>query len=297
MILFWQNNRLRKRAEPYLLLMPAMVFLGIMSIVPLLYSILLSLRSLVLTRPQTDTFVGFENYISLLNDAKFWLALGRTGYYVLTSVAVSFLLGLGIALLLNIDIKGKFIYRSLLIIPMALPPIVTGFTFRFMYNFDFGIINHFLETIGLAKVPFLATSATSLSSVAVADIWHWTPFMVLVLLAGLEVIPESLYEAGRIDGATKPQLFFHITLPFIRPVILVALLIRMMDAFREFDKIFIMTRGGPGESSETLSLYVWKKGLSFFEISQATAMSIVLLVIILLCSRLLVLVLQKEDLS
>jgi multiple sugar transport system permease protein len=292
-----ENTRIKtfRNAEPYLLLLPSMSVLIIMSVIPLLYAIILSLRSVILTRPQADTFVGFSNYIKIFNDEKFWMALARTLYYVSVSVCTTFILGMSIALLLNRDIRGKFVYRSLLIIPMILPPIVIGFTFRFMYNYDFGIINYFLKTAGFPKIPFLATSTTALPSVILTDIWQWTPFMILVLLSGLEVIPESLYEAGKIDGASKTQLFFKITLPMIRPVIIIAILIRIMDAFREFDKIFIMTRGGPGESSETLSLYIWRKGLSFFEISDATAMAIVLLIIILALSNFFVKVLQKEE--
>jgi multiple sugar transport system permease protein len=210
-------------------------------------------------------------------------------------VGTSFILGLSVALLLNKNIKGKFIYRSLLIIPMVLPPIVIGFTFRFMYNYDFGVLNYFLDIIGLSRVTFLASTKTALPSIVIADIWQWTPFMILVFLSALEVIPEELYEAAKIDGASKQKIFVYITLPLMKPVVVIALLIRIMDSFRAFDKIFIMTRGGPGESSQTLSLYIWKKGLSFFQISEAIAMSIILLIIILLLSKLFIRYMQKDE--
>jgi len=281
-----ENIRLRRAHLPYLLILPSMIVLLIVSIYPLIYAIFLSFHSLVLTKSSAGQFIGVSNYVALIHNPRFWISLKHTLFFASTSVGVSFILGFTLALLLNQSIKGKSIYRVILMVPMVLPPIVIGFGFRFMYNYDFGIFNYFLGAIGLPKYPFLAMPATALSSIIVADIWQWTPFMTLVLLAGLETVPLDLYEAGRIDGASTWQLFRHVTLPTIRPVMLVAVLIRTMDALREFDKIFIMTRGGPGEASETLNLYAWKSGFSWFRVSESTTIAIVMLVLIIGLSQL-----------
>jgi len=160
---------------------------------------------------------------------------------------------------------------------MILSPLVTGMAFRFMYDFDYGVINYFLTLLGLRKIAFVGESMWALMSVILVDAWQWTPFMILVLLAGLESLPEEPYEAARIDGASRRGEFLYVTVPLMKPIILTSLLIRFVDAFKEFDKVYAITGGGPGLSSETLSMYIWKTGFQWFKIGPAAAMSIVML--------------------
>jgi multiple sugar transport system permease protein len=167
---------------------------------------------------------------------------------------------------------------------MIIAPMVIGATFRYLLNPDFGIINYILNIFGLPKYAFLGNSSLALNSLIVVDIWQWTPFMILVLLAGLESLPEEPYEAAKIDGANFWQELKYITIPLLKPIISIAVLIRTMDAFKAFDKIFMMTSGGPGSSTETLSYFVWKVGFQWFKMGEASAMGIFMLYFVVFLS-------------
>ena len=207
------------------------------------------------------------------------------------------MLGLGLAVLLDRPLRGRSIFRAALLIPMMLPPVVAGVVWRLMLNPDFGAINGTLKGAGLNTdaLTWTASPLLALASVIAVDIWQWTPFMFLVLLAGLQAIPQEPYEAAMIDGASAWQTFRHVTLPLVRPAILIALLLRTMDLLRVFDQIFILTEGGPGFATETVSLYIYRAAFRFFDFGYAAAMSFVLLVVTNIISLTYIRLLQKQE--
>jgi multiple sugar transport system permease protein len=259
---------------PYLLLAPAMAVLLALSIYPLIYSVRISFLN------QAGR-VSLENFSRLLSDQFFLSALGHTFVYAAIALTVEFAIGLGLALLLDSQIRARGLFRSLLLIPMMLPPVVVGVVWRLMLNADFGALNGTLRRFGFntESLTWTASPTLAMASVIAADVWQWTPFVFLILLAGLQAIPQEPYEAAVIDGSSRWQTFRHITLPLLLPAILIALLLRTMDLLRVFDHIFILTEGGPGFATETLSLYIYRTAFRFSNFGYAAAMSFVLLLI------------------
>jgi len=246
-------SAVRERLASYGLLGPAVVFVGGVALMPVLVTIWLSFRR-QLPIFGISQFTGFENYRFLMTDARFWNALANTAYFVLLSVTLELALGLGIAVLLHQKFPGRGVARALVLVPWAVPTVVAARFWEWIYNADFGVLNYLLG----AKINWLGDPHWALHAAIFADVWKTTPFVVLLLLAGLQVIPEDLYRAARIDGASSFQLFRHITLPLLRPVILLVLLFRTMDAGRVFDLIFVLTGGGPANQTETLVVYAYK---------------------------------------
>jgi multiple sugar transport system permease protein len=265
------------RALPYLLIAPTVMVLLALSIYPLLYSVRVSLK----TGSGEAAHWSLANFSRLATDGFFISALGHTVIYAVVALTLEFLLGLGLALLLDRSLRGRAIFRAVLLIPMLIPPVVVGVVWRLMLNADFGAINGTLKSLGIdtQALTWTASPKLALASVIAVDIWQWTPFMFLVLLAGLQAIPQEPYEAAMIDGANAWQTFRHVTLPLLRPAILVALLLRTMDLLRVFDQIFILTEGGPGFATETVSLYIYRAAFRFFDFGYAAAMSFVLLLL------------------
>jgi multiple sugar transport system permease protein len=264
-----------ERAFPYLLLAPAIIVLLLLSIYPLVYAVTVSLQT------GRGEWTG-GNFARLLRDHFFLVALWQTLLYTVAALALEFALGLGLALLLDSKLRARNLFRSLLLVPMMLPPVVVAVIWRLIYNPTFGTINGTLKGWGFdtTRLTWIASPSMALASVVLVDVWQWTPFMFLILLAGLQSIPQEPYEAAMIDGASRWQTFRDITLPLLKPAILVALLLRTMDLLRIFDQIFILTQGGPGFATETISLYIYKTAFRFFDFGYAAAMSFVLLVLI-----------------
>jgi multiple sugar transport system permease protein len=243
----------RGRAAPYALLAPAALLTAGVGLVPVLVTVWLSFRRQMPIFGVSE-FIGLENYRFLLADARFWQALGSTAYFVAVSVPLEVALGLGFALLLNREFPGRGLARALVLVPWAVPTVVAARFWEWIFNADFGVLNYLLGT----RINWLGDPFWALHAAILADVWKTTPFVVLLLLAGLQVIPEDLYRAARTDGAGPWQLFRHVTLPLLRPVLLLVLLFRTMDAARIFDLIFVLTGGGPANTSETLVVYTYK---------------------------------------
>ncbi len=271
---------------PYLFVLPVVIFLLVMTIFPLIYSLFLSFNEWNLAFGTPRHFVGGQNYLQLFSDSRFWNGMLNTGYKVLIGVSIQFLLGLGLALLFNRKFPGKGFLISVFILPSILAPVVAGTTFRMIYNYDYGPLNFLLDKIGLGTFNWLGSSALALPSIIAVDSWQWTPFMMLVLLAGLQSIPIEYYEAARVDGAGRFQTFFRITLPLLRRSIAIALIIRIMDAVKLFDLVYVLTNGGPGNSSETIPFYTYLSGFKHFRIGYTAAMSYIQLVFIIIMAQL-----------
>jgi multiple sugar transport system permease protein len=262
------------RALAYVLLAPTVAVLLALTIYPLIYSVKISLQG------ESGNWT-LQNFTRLIGDQFFLSALAHTVVYAAIALTFEFLIGLGLALLLNEQMRGRGVFRALLLLPMMLPPVVVGVVWRLMLNSNFGAVNGTLKRFGLNTdaLTWTASPKLAMATVVIADIWQWTPFMFLILLAGLQAIPQEPYEAALIDGASTWQTFRHVTLPLLKPAILIALLLRTMDLLRVFDQIFILTEGGPGFATETVSLYIYRTAFRFSNFGYAAAMSFVLLLI------------------
>ncbi|HEY0728926.1 MAG TPA: sugar ABC transporter permease, partial [Pyrinomonadaceae bacterium] len=282
----------RELLLPYLLVAPALAVLLALSIYPLLYSITISL--------QQETAAGvvwtLAHFKRLLTDNFFRTAMVHTVVYAVAALTCEFLIGLGLALLLNQQIRGRGLFRASLLVPMMLPTVVVGVVWRLLLNPNFGAINGTLKQLGVNTESLTWTASPRLAFVAVVavDVWQWTPFVFLVLLAGLQAIPQEPYEAALIDGSTRWQTFRHVTLPLLKPAILIVLLLRTMDLLRVFDQIFILTEGGPGFATEMISLYIYRTAFRFSDFGYAAAMSFVLLAVTNVVSVVYLKVLQNE---
>ncbi len=234
-------------------LLPVTVLLTVFGVYPLVYSGWLSLHKRNVVSHQL-VFSGLTQWERLFHDARAWHALGVTLIYALLALAVQLVLGMAIALLLDTDRKGYGVLRALMTLPLVVPPAVTGMMFLLMQDGSFGVLSFYLYNLGLASpsFPILANPKTALFAVLAADIWQWTPFMVLIMMAGLRALPKDPFEAAMIDGASSIQMFRRLTLPMMSKVIAVAVLIRGVDLFRIYDYVYIITGGGPGTETETL---------------------------------------------
>lgn len=274
---FW-----RRQLYAYRFLAPVLVVVGAVLLYPLLFVSRLSFFSYSLSRGLR--FVGWENYTTIARDQVFRVALKNTFVYTVAAISVELVLGFVLANVLNREFRGRDLVRAFLLVPMLASSIVSGIMWRFMYNPDFGIINYFFESLGLPTFVWTGSPSTALPSCIVVDIWQYTPFVMLLLLAGLQSIPREQYEAAMMDGASSWQRLRTITIPWLKPMILVVLLMRTMDSVKVFDQVYALTGGGPGISSLTVGVYAYYKGFRSFSLGYASAVSWVLALITLVIS-------------
>ncbi|MFL6596144.1 MAG: carbohydrate ABC transporter permease, partial [Chthoniobacterales bacterium] len=239
-----------------LLISPAAAFVFCIALYPIVRVLWLSFFAQNLGTSLEPKFVGIDNYVRLANDGHFFATVRTTLFFTLVSVAIELVLGLGFALLLNHEFRGRAIARAAMLVPWALPTAVLAWAWSWIFNDQFGVMNDFLHRVGLLVRPiaWLGTGSTALIAVIFADVWKTAPFVMIILLAGLQNIPGELHEAAAIDGASMWQHFRFITLPLLLPSIMVALLFRAIQSFGIFDLIFVMTGGGPGGATETLAI-------------------------------------------
>jgi multiple sugar transport system permease protein len=270
------------------MLAPAILALLAIGIYPLIYAVRTSFQLFQLTKPYLGTpWVGFDNYRTVLQDGLFWGALWRTLQFFLLTVPIQVVLGVGIALLLN-NTRWRLlgaVARVLLVLPIAMTPTVVGLLGRLIYNRDFGVINWALGQIGLGPVNWLGSPFPSMASIAITDTWQWTPFVALVALAGLTSVPEDIVEASRLDTNRLWEIFRHIQLPYLLPGLTAVLIIRTADILKLFDMVFVLTRGGPGVSTELISLYVQRVGFRVFDVGVASAQAVLLLILCIVLAQ------------
>lgn len=258
------------------MILPALIAICLWTIYPIAYSFYISLYKWYLY--SKVSFVGLGNYVKLIHDDLFWKSLYQVSYYVMMSVSCQLILGLGMALLLNEKLKGRGIVKAFLLIPWALPGTTVGGIWKWIYQYDYGLFNIILRTIGISENGFhWLSSSTALNSIILVDIWRFAPFTAIILLAGLTTIPKSLYEAAIIDGANAWRRLINITLPLLLPTILVVLIIRTMFAFQVFDLIVTLTHGGPGTATYVLPYYAYLNAFSFIHIGYGAAVSYALM--------------------
>ena len=237
------SNDSEDRRAAFVLVSPAILLLLLLNIFPILFAVYISLHHWSLSSPNPPRFAGLFNYQELLIDERFLNSLWVSALFILLVVAVELLLGFALAFLFNSKLKGLDTFRKLSLLPIMAMPLVVGLVWFYMLNENFGVTNWLLTQLGADRQPFLTDSTLALMSIVLADVWQWTPFVMLVIFAALQSLPEYVYEAGRMDGLTEREIFWRITLPLLRPAILVVLVIRAIDAFRMIELIFMMTKG------------------------------------------------------
>jgi len=263
----------------YKLVAPLVLVLSAVMIYPLAFSVWISLNDYRLTRLNNIKFVGPDNFTFVASDPQFITAMSNTLLFVFGAVTMELVLGLGLAILVQKLCRFENFIRSVLLAPMFITPIAVGLMFRFLLNSQLGVIPYYLAKAGIEVEWFGPNLA--LFSIMLIDTWQWTPFMFLMFLAGLESLPKAPFEAARVDGAGSWLTFRSLTLPMLRPVIVVALIIRALDAFKVFEYVYAITRGGPGDVTETIMFYIYKTGFRFFRMGQAAAAAFILIVVIL----------------
>lgn len=277
----------------YQLMIPMVLIMGAILIFPLAYSFVISLQNYQLSRIGQEQFVGLANYINLFKNRSFWMALRNTLAFVVMAVSIEVTLGFFLALMLHnraTFLRGFF--RSTLLSPMFITPIAVGLIFRFLTNSQLGVIPNLLKLINV-RIDFFSPKL-ALFSIAIIDVWQWTPFMLLLLLAGLESLPEEPFEAAQVDGAQGMKMIWHVTLPLMRPIILAAVVIRMLDAFKVYEYVYAITRGGPGEATETMQYFIYRTGFIYFRAGEAAAMSFAFIFVIIIMVLILFYVLRGE---
>ena len=289
-----------RKGFPWLLLAPALVVLALLGLFPFVYALRIAAFNISISKPYLPKlFVGLGQYADLVRDPSFLNALRVTIVFTVEAVFIQFWAGLGIALLFRRRIVLKGFFRVCILVPMVITPVVVGLMWRFLLYPYAGVLTYYVQRIatflGVTAPQFLANPQLALQTLIWIDIWEWTPFMFLILNAGLSSLPSEPFEAAMVDGASKWHIFRTLTMPLLKQSILIALLIRTMDAFRTFDTIFVLTEGGPGNATETLNMFLTHLGFEFFHTSKAAAMSLIMLVMIIAMSFAFIKILRKEE--
>lgn len=272
------NHRARRRWFIVFAIFPALLAVLAGSVYPFIYTVFTSLRDYNLAYSNASyNFIGLANYASVLTDGNFWHSLQVSIIFTLIAVTIELLLGFYLAWLLNHDFWLRNIFRSMLLVPMTLAPVVVGLVWRWLYNADYGLINFIVTTFGGSSQAWVVNPHLALGAVIVTDVWEWTPFIMLIALAGLQAVPPDVVEAAKLDGAGSWQELRFIVLPIIRKVLLIGVVFRLLDAFRSADTIFSLTGGGPGNVTTVEPYNLYLEGFQNFRIGYAAAMSIILI--------------------
>ena len=281
----------------FALILPSLIIILGISLQPILSTLYLSLFETSRGVEAQKFFIGLGNYGSILTDTVFWVTIGRTLYFTIVSVGLELVLGLAIAQLIHSHPPGWQFLRTSLIIPWAVPTIVNGTMWRWIYNADYGALNGLLYQLGLIDkyIPWLTQPTMAMNLVILADIWHSVPFIALILQAALATLPADLEEAAAVDGANSLQRFFMIRLPLLRPAILVALVIRTVEAFRVFDIIYVITNGGPAFGTVTISYLTYLESFSFGHVGRGSALSFLISLFTLIMAFIYIRILYRPE--
>lgn len=277
------SSRLSARLQPYFFLAPALLVTVCIVFYPVVQTAWMSLYDFILYRPRNVPFIGLGNYVRLWNDEAFWISLGNSVVWVVLAVGLQFLLGFAAALLLNESFFWRSIARAIVVVPWALPSVIIALMWTWMYDFNLGVINDALMRLGIIGAPFpwLASPDTALYAVILTLTWQGFPFFAVTILAGLQAIPAELYEAAEIDGATRWQMLWRVTVPSLSGIITTALLLRTIWVANSLDVILVMTGGGPGYTTHTLPLYAFLRAQQGMEYGYGAALAVVLTVMLL----------------
>ncbi|MFB9276716.1 carbohydrate ABC transporter permease [Cohnella cellulosilytica] len=279
----WINRNLK-----WMYILPALVFVLVMMLFPIAYTLWISFYEWSMSAVTPPAFVGLDNYISMFKDERFLDSVYNTFYFTIVALVAEMVLGLAIAVLFNRSFKGKNIAKTLFLLPMVATPVAMGLVWMLIYEPTIGAANTILKSIGLEPQLYLASMTQVIPSLIVVDVWQWTPMVALILMAGLSTLPTDPYESADVDGASAWQKFVHITLPLLKPTILIALMLRLIDVLKTFDIIYATTQGGPNFKSETLNIYGYVLGFQYFKLGSASALLVIFFLIVMALTLLLI---------
>jgi ABC-type sugar transport system permease subunit len=273
-------------ALAFVLLVPSVLVIFGVLLFPMLSSLALSFTDLKMTKPGSGQFIGFDNFVAALGNPLFWASLGRTGIFTAATVVFEMTLGLAVALLLNAKFKGRAFVRGLIILPWALPYVVNGVMWKWIFDANYGVLNAILSQLGIidAYKIWLGDPGTAMVIVIAANIWKETPVAVLLLLAALQAMPKDMFEAASIDGANRWTIFRRITLPFLKPMIVTLVVIKVIWALKEFDLIYIITKGGPASGTTLFSYYIYQNTFQYLNFGYGAALAYILTILALVMS-------------
>lgn len=275
------GNSFLDRNVKWIFPLPAVLFILLMMVYPILYTVWNSMTPWSLSTGAPQTFAGFTNYLKLPDDSRFVGSIFRTFYFTIIAVAVELVLGVAIALLLNRDFPLKRLVNSIMLLPMMATPVAIAMVWLLMYVPTTGVVNYFLRLANLPQPLWVYSESSVIPALALVDVWEWTPMIVLICLAGLTALPHDPLEAAIVDGASTWQTIRYVTLPMLLPTITVAALLRLIDALKTFDIIYTMTQGGPGFTSETLNIYTYVQAFGYFNFGYASSVLVVFFAIVL----------------
>ena len=259
---------------------PAVLVVLALSIFPLIYSLTTSFMSLRLMPPLPPRFVGLDNYAALLQLPRFWSVIGTTSFIAVIAVALQYVIGFALALALNSRISGERFFRIGFLLPMFLAPVAVALVARMIFNPTMGPLNQLMSVLGFPNLPFLTETRWALGAIIAVEVWQWTPFMMLLMLAGLKTLPDDVYEAASLESATSWQQFWGITFPMLLPISAAVVFIRLIESYKIIDTVFVMTGGGPGIATETLTLFAYQEGFKKFNLGYTSALSFLFLIVI-----------------
>jgi multiple sugar transport system permease protein len=284
-----------RRRAAWVLIAPALGILLALNLFPIVYALYISVHYWMLARPQPPRFAGLSNYKDLFFDEQFRNAVLVSLKFIGLAVGIELLLGLGLAFVFNVRLRGIATLRKLTLLPSLVMPLVVGLVWFYMFDENFGLVNWIWVKLGGARVPFLTQGTLALLSIVATDVWQWTPFVMLVFFAALQALPEYVYEAARMDGLSGGQIFFRVTLPLLKPAILIVLIIRAVDALRSLELVFMMTKGGPAGDTEVLPWYLYTTGFLSLDLGYAAAMAVLMLALVTVLSQLFVRQLESRE--
>lgn len=272
----FQQNRLK-----YAFIWPAFLIVLVVSLFPLIYALVVSFQSVRIAPPTPPRFVGFDNYAEIIQSGRFWGAISTTSIIVFISVAFQYVLGFAIALALHHNVPGSKLYRVSFLLPMFLAPVCVALIARMLFHPVVGPINDFLTMFGLENVPFLTNAALAQATLITIEVWQWTPFVILLMLAGLQGLPTEVFEAARVDNISVFRRFWDLTFPMLLPLSIAVIFIRLIEGFKIIDTVYVLTGGGPGTSTETLTLFAYNEGFKKFNIGMTSALSFLFLIVVI----------------
>lgn len=292
-----KNEVLFEKLLPYFMILPVILLITCITIFPIVRTFMLSTTNMRMQNMSNIQSVGLANYAEVLSDSRFWGSLGNTCYFTFFSVLLELIFGFLLAQLMNLSIRGRGILRATVLIPWAIPTSISAIMWRFIYHDQFGVLNDILIRLGIidSAVAWLGDPKFAMWSAIICDVWKTTPFMALLILAGLQSIGSEIYEAADVDGAGFWTKLYKITLPMIIPTILVSLIFRTLDAFRIFDLFYVLTGGGPANSTETLSMYAYKLLFGNLDFGKGSTVAVLIFVCTFIISQVYIYFLNNKN--
>lgn len=272
----------RQDRVKYLFIWPAFLVVLVISLFPLIYALTVSFQTVRVVPPTPPRFVGLDNYATIATSGRFWGSIWTTGFITFVSVFVQYVLGLVLALALHHNVRGAALYRVVFLLPMFLAPVGVALIARMIFHPYLGPVNDAMTGLGFGNVPFLTEKWPALLVLASIDIWQWTPFVTLLMLAGLQGLPQEVFEAARVDNIGAWRRFWGITFPMLLPLSVAVVFIRLIEGFKIIDTVFVLTGGGPGTATETLTLFAYNEGFKKFNLGLTSALSFMFLFVVII---------------